>query len=304
VATGALVPVDTLFAPEELREWQETSVGPTWASYHLDGHQWALPIDAAAQVSVARPDLVRSPLPTTWFGVTDLAARVPTALCLGGPHALLMLLAMCAWSHPAPAADQLVDPRTGTIALRTLQDLWPRVDPEVSLLDPIGVHEALAGASGVAYCPLVYGYASYARSAHPLAWSDAPTARTARPGSVLGGAGLAVSSRDATDLGAVRDFVRGFLAAAVQTGLVPDHGGQPARRDVWRPGPVDQAWGGFYSGTSATVEQAWVRPRHPGWIRFQDEVSELVRDAVMHRADPGRVVDQLNALYVHSLNSV
>ena len=173
VAAGALLPLDTLFGPNELARWQETSIGSTWASYRLDGEQWALPIDAAAQVSVRRPDLVADAPPSTWSGVDRWFGRVPSALCLGGPHALLMLLAMCAESEPLRAGDPLVPPDAGTRALQLLQDLWARCDQEVSLLDPIGVHEALAGDSPVAYCPLVYGYATYARTAHPLAWSDA-----------------------------------------------------------------------------------------------------------------------------------
>lgn len=298
VATGALLPLGTLFTPAELQQWQGTSIGSTWASYQLDGEQWALPIDAAAQVSVRRPDLVGDP-PSTWTGVKRVFEQVPSALCLGGPHALLMLLAMCASS--GPSSVPLVRHAVGARALELLQDLWFRGDQEVSRLDPIGVHEALAGESGVAYCPLVYGYATYARSENPLAWSNAPTGEWSGPGSVLGGTGLAVSSRTATDHDAVREFVRGYLDPAVQLGLVPEHGGQPVHRAVWRAGAADDAWGGYYSSTAATVAQAWVRPRHAGWIPFQDWASELVRAAVTGRDRPGPVVDELNARYADSL---
>ena len=43
--------------------------------------------------------------------------------------------------------------------------------------DPITVHEAMAAEPDLAYCPLAYGYASYARPApgrHALRWADAP----------------------------------------------------------------------------------------------------------------------------------
>ena len=42
------LPLDQYFTPPQLRELEENSVGQSYQSYHFDGHQWALPIDAAA----------------------------------------------------------------------------------------------------------------------------------------------------------------------------------------------------------------------------------------------------------------
>ncbi len=148
------------------------------------------------------------------------------------------------------------------------------------------MHEALA-AGTVAYCPLAYGYASYTRPAagrHALAWADAPTFGSPRPGSVLGGTGLAVSAPRRPEPAEVLRFLTAFLAPDVQAGLVPAHGGQPALAAAWDSAAVDQAWGGYYSSTRRSLDAAWVRPRADGWIALQDQASALVRAAITGEA--------------------
>jgi multiple sugar transport system substrate-binding protein len=272
VEAGALLPVDEVFDPAELTAWEAASVGPTWRSYHYLDRQWALPIDAATQVGVYRPDLVDAPPPAAWRQVLAYARRNPTALCLGGPHALLTLLAMRAAGAPTGAA------------LALLQDLWMVVDPRVSTLDPIGVHEA----TRIAYCPLAYGYAGYTEQG--VAWTAAPTWSSTVPGSVLGGTGLAVSRRAAGRLDAVRDYVRRLLDDDVQTRLVPEHGGQPAHRGAW-----DSP--GYYRSTRSTVDAAWLRPRGPGWIAFQERASAMIRAALVTGEPAGPLAAELDDEY-------
>lgn len=293
IASDAILPWDKVFSGSELAAWAATSVGPTWASYTVDGAQWALPIDAATQVGIRATDLGR-PLPTAWTEVPDASREIATTLCLGGPHAFLMLLAMCA--DDARTSPDLLDPLTAEQALDLLTWLWRSADREVSLGDPIAVHAAIA-AGAADWCPLAYGYASYAvpePGARALAWTDAPTFATDRPGSVLGGTGLALSAQRDTDLEAVRAWVSAFLTADVQAGLVPEASGQPAHRAAWDSPEVDAAWGGYYSSTRHSVDTAWTRPRFDGWVALQDEASELVREVVDGRARAATVVAEIN----------
>jgi multiple sugar transport system substrate-binding protein len=304
IESNALLPLEDVVDPDVLAGWSARAVGPTWDSYTVDGRQWAVPIDAATQVSVMAAGLSQ-PVPRSWCEVASFVAEVPTTLCLGGPHALLMLLAMTASDrHPVdgrPGAD-LLDRDAAVEALCLLQRLWQLVDRDVSGGDPVEVHEAVA-AGRVSYCPLAYGYAAYARPAAgalPLRWSDAPASPAGRPGTVLGGTGLAVSARSGGDLDQVRRFLGGFLDAEVQTGLVPDHSGQPADRAAWDDPRLDEEWGGYYSGTRASLEAAVLRPRVAGWIDVQTRAGALVRDAVTGGSDPGTVVDQVNEAYADS----
>jgi multiple sugar transport system substrate-binding protein len=290
-AGGALLAVDDLVAGDLLAAWRDAAVGPTWRSYTVDGHPWAVPIDAATQVSVRSEDLTDPP--TSWREVRDRAERVPSTLCLGGPHALLSLLATSA------GRATLLAPAVAVEAIELQQRLWGLVDREVSLGDPITVHDAVA-AGAVDYCPLAYGYASYARppaGRRPVRWSDAPSFSGPGPATVLGGTGLAVSAVSGADLDEIRDYLTGFLAPQVQSGLVPEHAGQPAVRAVWDDAALDATWGGFYSKTRASLEAAHVRPRGDGWIALQEQASELVREAITTGGQARRVVDEINRRY-------
>jgi multiple sugar transport system substrate-binding protein len=295
LADHALLPLDEVFAPADLATWESAAAGPTWPSYAVDGRQWALPIDAATQVGVYRPDVLDRP-PSRWSQVAQIVRRTPSALCLGGPHALLTLLA-CG----APGAGFVPEER-GSAVLTLLRELWTRVDRDVSLRDPIAVHEAMA-AGAIAYCPLAYGYACYAVPAaggHALAWADAPGWSTDQPGSILGGTGLAVAARTAPAGAEIRAWTRAFLAPDVQSGLVPEHAGQPADRAVWAPGPVDDEAGHYYTATARSLAHARIRPRHRGWIPVQDAASEIVRECVTGGLDPAKAVAEINRRYADS----
>ncbi|QFY07481.1 carbohydrate ABC transporter substrate-binding protein [Nonomuraea phyllanthi] len=258
-ALDALVPMEELFEAGELARMRAGTVGRTWESYHLEGRQWALPLDAATQVAVARSGVEA---PGTWPEVAEFARGTRTALCLGGPHAFLMFCALC--------SGDFQDSEAGLRALEVMGELLALADREVSLLNPIGVLDAMA-AGGPVYCPLVYEYGTY-----PLAFSDAPAWPGRAPGSVLGGTGLAVSRRR-VDLvrDAVRAHLRRLLSEPVQAGLFPALGGQPAARSAWRDAP-----------TLATMEAAWIRPRFPGYIALQERSSALIRDGLLARAKP------------------
>jgi multiple sugar transport system substrate-binding protein len=284
LADHALSPLDELFTPAELARWKAASAGPTWMSYTLDGRPWALPIDAAAQVSFYRPGALDH-VPARWAEVPEAVRAVPSALCLGGPHALLMLLACCDGEH----SDDLLPVERAVVALTLLRGLWRSVDRDVSLGNPIAVHEAMA-AGAVAYCPLAYGYRTY-----PLGFADAPSWHGRHPASVLGGTGLAVSALT-RDRPAVRAWIRAFLDPQVQAEFVPAHDGQPAAKAVW-----DDATTGYFAATRRSLAHALIRPRHRGWITVQDSASEVVRDCVIGAGAPEVAVAEINRQYADSM---
>jgi multiple sugar transport system substrate-binding protein len=87
----------------------------------------------------------------------------------------------------------------------------------------------------------------------------------------------------------------------VQHDVVAPLGGQPAVRAVWESADADAAWHGHYSGTRGTVESAYVRPRHDGWIPFQDELSARVREALATATPVEQVVAGLEQDYARTL---
>ena len=303
VERHCLVPMDELFDAEELARWRAGTAGPSFASYDL-GRPWALPMDAATQVAVRRPDLLpASEVPDTWPQVLELSGRRPVAVCLGGPHALLMFSSLCvaAGGEPALGPDGYVPRATGLAVLDLMARLLGRADRELAARNPIGVLEAMAREDGPAYCPLVYGYVTYQvpdGGRRALAAGDAPSwTPGGRRGSVLGGTGLAVSRR-CQDLDGVRAHLRRLMSVPVQRELFPQAGGQPASEAAWRDPAVDARWGGFYGATRATLDAAWVRPRFAGWIPFQQRASALLRDGLLSGADHAGLLDRLDRAFL------
>ena len=64
---------------------------------------------------------------------------------------------------------------------------------------------------------------------------------------------------------------------------------------------MNQAAGDFYRATRATLEGAWVRPRHDGYMPFQHAASLRLNQG-LQGAEPARdIVLALNALFRQSL---
>lgn len=251
-------------------------VGPSWDSYTRDGALWALPLDAATQTSVVRQDVAQ--VPSTWADVTDFATEIPSILCLGGPHALLMAYSV-GLSHgiqPDPrgrlASDQW------EFLLDTLRDLASRCVPEFDS-NPIQVLERIRDRGDAVYCPLLYQYVNYSlpESSPRLRFHDAPAGPTGIRGSVVGGTGLALSRRcEPTD--ALLDHVVWLVSEGAQNAFVPAHNGQPARRSAWESPRLAERTLDFFTGTLATMTGSWVRPRHAGFPTAQNAASALIRD--------------------------
>jgi len=331
VRDGALRPMHEIFSRSELAGWRAGSAGASFDSYRLGQRQWALPLDAAAQVSVARPDLVGAG-PASWADAVRLAGEVPTALCLGGPHALLMFSALCVAAGAAPATDgpEFVTAAAGAAALQVMADLLARSDRGLAVRNPIAVLDAMAAGDGPAFCPLIYGYVTYSASPggrppgtprasparrghasgeprlagdqeperHKLAFFDAP-AGAGGIGSVLGGTGLAVT-RSCAQPAAAAALIRTLLSERVQTGLFAAHGGQSAAAAAWLDPGANAASGGFYQATWATVQQAWVRPRLAGYLEFQAEASAALRDGLLAGEPHGSLVRRVNEMFARA----
>src|SRR5699024_6712562 len=152
----------------------------SYASYNLAGKQWALPLDAASQVTALRADVLQQAAPGTWDEVIELAERgVGLALSLAGPHALLSFLSIAAGLQPGRDlcnGDRWVDRAVAHEAWRILSTVARYTSPATFDLNPIGLLEAMIDTDEIALCPLVYGYVNYADSqlAKPLTFVDAP----------------------------------------------------------------------------------------------------------------------------------
>lgn len=278
VASRCLVPLEHLFTPGEMAAWGEATVGRAMASYRWQDRHWALPLDVATQVSAGLPGRLKR-WPATWDDVVRLAERVPVALSIAGPHAILTFFSLCLALGHTPGGEGLVDTNTGREAFAILQRIRARIPFGSDALNPIGLLQAMAVDDNIAFVPLVYGYVNYASPVpyrRALTFGEAPTAGHGRRGSVLGGTGIAITSR-ATPSPALLDYLRWLMSASAQRVFVPRHDGQPSARDAWCDTMVNEASGQFYRATIETTEEAWVRPRFDGYIAFQTAAAGIVR---------------------------
>jgi len=307
VEAACLRPLEDLFSLKEVEALGRETIGPSLASYRYAGRHWALPLDAATQVTAYRADLVDGPAPATWEEVIALAARRPVALSLAGPHAALTFQSIAAaLAEPGAEHDpeRFVSAEIGVTVLDIMARLAAATPAAVRDLNPIGLLGAMAAGDKVALCPLVYGYVNYAApgdpAAHPIAFANAPRARPGRrPGSTLGGTGIGISTR-AEVTPALLDHLRWLMGAEAQQGFIPDHEGQPSRRSAWADARVNARWGDFYRNTADTIEHAYVRPRHAGAIAFQTQTSALIRDALAGGQSPHAALGALQNIYTRS----
>lgn len=302
---NCLQPLEDVFGEEVIAALEAATIGPCLSSYRHGGRHWALPLDAATQVMARRADIVAD-APATWNEVRTLSEQSgKVALSLAGPHALLSFLSVAAAFGEPPAERDpvvLVSGETGRTVLDLMAELAARSPASVVAMNPIGILAHMAANDDVALCPLVYGYVNYAApvSGHALAFTDAPRAAPGgRPGSTLGGTGIGISRRCLVTTGLKRHLLW-LLGEDAQRGFIPDHDGQPSRRSAWHDARVNARWGGFYSDTAATLEAAYVRPRHAGYIAFQTKASALLRAAFADKCAAAVTLDALQALYAES----
>lgn len=301
-AESCLAPLDIAGREAERTALASGSVGQSYPSYNWQGRQWAFPIDAASQVLAWRPDALETP-PARWSDVLDLARQGRVLLPLRPPHVLMVFYTLAGnLGYPCatePSRD-LIDVQTGSQVFEAMREIAALVDPACFEMDPIAVSERMAEAGSQIVCaPLIYGYVSYAISgfrAHRLAFADIPTIGSNGPiGSALGGTGIAVSAFSGAKDAAI-DFAYWVASGDVQRGPYAAAGGQPGHAAAWEDQSVNAATGNFYRDTRATLQGAWVRPRHDGYMAFQQAASDRILSGMTSGHKAAQVVADLISL--------
>ena len=302
-----LLPLDENLADDFLADQAANSVGKSYSSYCYNGHLYALAIDAATPVSGYRPDLLKradAVPPATWEELFALARRGLVTVPAIAIDSLMnfFMLANALGAEPFSQPEQVVPRAEGARALEMLRELV-HASAEGSLdRNPIRTWQLLADSDVVAYCPFAYGYSNYSRSGYAanvlrvggLVCFDGKPLR-----STLGGAGLAVSRvcRRPDQALAYAAFVAGPLT---QKSVYMQAGGQPGHRAAWLDPATNAASTNFFANTLPTLDSAWVRPRFPGFIAFQDAASKLVHDYLVRGGAASDVISRMNDKLVES----
>jgi multiple sugar transport system substrate-binding protein len=305
-----LLPLDGVARGNERMALAQNSVGASFESYVWEGRLWALPIDAAAQVQAWRADKLTAPV-TQWSALLELARAGLVQCPMRPPHNLMAFYTLCGLLGRSgqDTGPQLIDPQTGTQAYELLRELLAHLDPCCFSMDPIAVFEVMAQETAPIACvPLIYGYVSYAREGFRparIAFADIPVLSKGAPpvGSALGGTGIAVSAYASQPEAAV-DFAYWMASADVQRGPYAASGGQPGNAVAWADPGVNDPVFGFYTNTRATLEGSWVRPRHDGYMRFQEAASQRLLAALRVGESANVAVAALNRLFCESFHNV
>ena len=253
-----------------------------------------------------RPDIIERP-PQNWSEVVELARIGQVVLPMLPPHSLMCFFTFaanlgtpCATTGPG----ELIEAEAGAEAYERLRELAALIEPSNFAMDPIAASEAMARKDAlVSVMPFGYGYVSYARDgfrAHPLSFTNIPPLGRHGPiGSALGGTGIAVSAFSAHP-GAALDYAYWVASGEVQRTIYAGSGGQPGHAAAWMDDAVNADTNAFYRDTRATLEGAFVRPRHQGYMGFQEAASRRINAGLLSKAPAREVVASLNNLFYES----
>ena len=303
VEAGVLMPLDGIQGLDDLAR---ESVGASHDSYRYRGSQWALGIDAAAQVSAFRPDRADG-APLLWSDAVSLA-RTGVVLWPYKPVDAFSTLATLLAQKGAPlaAGDRFIDREVASEVLEFMIELADAVPAWCADANPVDVAEALVAGDDYSVGVALFGYTNYSRAGFRprlLAYDDITSFDGRAAGSTLGGAGVAVSA--ATRHPELAIAAATTLAGAdAQAGPYTAGGGQPGNLRAWRSDAANESTRGFFRNTLRTLERAWVRPRVLGWPALQLELSHLVRDAIVERRVDDTVLDRIERLPESQLREV
>ena len=294
---GLFAVLDGVGHDDELAVLATQSVGRSHESYQHLGQQWGLATDAAAQVAAFRPDLTAEP-PRDWPAVLDFA-REGRVLWPAKPidaFSSLVTVSANAGASPMSGGGPFLPEQDALAALDLLHELAALVPPENLTWNPIQAADALAEGDRFAYSPVLFGYTNYSREgfrSNRLLYIDIPRGARGVSGSLLGGAGIAVSARSSA-LAEARAHAFWLASADVQAGAYFDGGGQPGNAMASDSDRTNTATLDFFRGTRATLEGAYVRPRTAKYIELQDRLSPLVTAALAGDITDANCVKQLN----------
>jgi len=284
-------------------------LGASLASYRLGGTVWGLPIDAATQNAVRRADLLGDEdAPESWTAALALGLRLRKrgrylGIAAASPHALLTIGSLmanmgCPW-ETRPAHAFSMDRAGFAEAYGQLRALIALCSPDALTWNAIDLHETMVARDDVVYCPCVYGYGTYGEADQRKRLWFGPFAGLRAPyhaGSTLGGTGLAVSrsTRHA-------EHALAFLAFAAsdraQQHLIPSRHGQPAAALAWHDPEIDLRFNGFFSATRSSIEAAWLRPRHRGYVSFQAAAGQMTTEGLIAEESAAQVWARIEPLF-------
>lgn len=299
VVAKTIIPFDELLTAQELFKLANSSVGPSHDSYIYRGKQWALAIDAAAQVSAYRPDLIGAP-PKLWDEVLSLGKEGKLLWPYKPVDAFCSFATLIfQFGSPLCATNSFIDKQSAAATLDFMIELSQNVPSFCATSNPIDIAERLAEGSDYAVGVSMFGYSNYSRRnfrKNLIKYYQIPSFDGQARGSILGGAGIGVSSASKNAELAARAAVA-LCSHEIQAGEYLAGGGQPGDVSAWKNQSANALTADFFINTLSTLEGAWVRPRILGWPELQFSVGNLIAEILSARVFSDRDLQEIEDSY-------
>ena len=294
---GLLAQLDITNYDKQLENLRNETVGLSCDSYKINDHQWALPIDAATQVAAYRNDLTKK-LPINWNELIELSKDKKVLWPLKPVHAISSFYSI--YNNIGEAFDPLnksfIKKKQGIKTLEMMRLVSNLLSKECLKMDPIIVAEEMTESNNIYYCPYLYGFSNYSREGfrkNILFYIDVMDLSGKGPaGTHLGGTGIAVSNQSQNKDYAI-EYAYWIASAECQKNIFYSSGGQPGNSLAWEDHDINKETNNFFRNTRDTLEKSWVRPRHNGYINFQDEAGNIINEYLYKYIDESKVYEKL-----------
>jgi len=288
------MPLENVLSSEFLEKQSQLHIGPCYASYSFSGHQYAIPIDASAQFCALNPKSIsRAGTPCDWEEFLELMrdpefkGKVLWPLC---PTDLWCSFLTLAAQVAKKTTSKVFDGQGLNIAVsREALDLMKRLIEHIPQLcfdlNPINALDMLCSQNEFAFAPLIFGYNNYCRPGFgELEFSNAIGLKGEEPLSLLGGAGIALSSKSENHY-EIADFLRFIMQYKIMSGPYFNAGGQPSLKSTWESNTLNARSSNFFKNTIDTIAHAYTRPRLPGFNTFQFKAAELMHGTLRNSSE-------------------
>jgi multiple sugar transport system substrate-binding protein len=306
-AKGLLAQLDAPHYDKQLINLRNETVGLSCDSYKINHHQWALPIDAATQVAVRRHDLIEK-LPVNWNDLIELSRNKKVMWPLKPVHAISSFYSI--YNNIGKSFDPLnknfVEKEQGVKTLEMMRVVSNFLSKECLSMDPILVAEEMSQSDNIYYCPYLYGFSNYSREGfrkNILSYVDVMDLFGKGPaGTHLGGTGIAVSNHTHNKDYAI-EYAYWIASSECQKNIFYSSGGQPGNSIAWEDQRINKETNNFFRNTRDTLEKSWVRPRHNGYMNFQDEAGNIINEFLYKYIDEIKVYEKLKLEYKKSFTN-
>ena len=285
----------------QIEDLKKQTVGKSHESYYIDNKQWALAIDAASQTACYREDLINHN-PKNWDDLIALAKQNRVLWPLKPVHAISSFYSIYnnITKELIPEQKNFIEKNFGIETLTMMKAISNELIKDCLTMDPIQTAELMTETDDFFYCPYIYGFSNYSRNNYRkniLKYIDVLDLSGKGPsGTHLGGTGIAVSNKSINKDLAIK-YAFWIAGAECQKSLFYESGGQPGNAVAWEDKRINLETNDFFKATRKTLELAWVRPRHNGYMEFQDKSGDLINEYLQSDISAESVCVKLSDMY-------